>query len=51
MLKVGIIGYGYWGPNVARNFNSCERAGIVSICDLEEKRLRLAKTTYPYIKT
>jgi len=50
MIRVGIIGYGYWGPNVARNFNSCDRAEIVSICDLEKKRLDLAKTTYPFIR-
>jgi len=51
MINVGIIGYGYWGPNVARNFNACERAQIVSICDLNQKRLNLAKTTYPFIET
>jgi len=50
MIKIGIIGYGYWGPNVARNFNACENAKLVSICDLDEKRLKLAKSTYPFIK-
>jgi len=51
MIKVGVIGFGYWGPNVARNFNSCERAQLVSICDIDEKRLGRAGTTYPFIKT
>jgi len=50
MINVGIIGYGYWGPNVARNFNVCEGAKLVSICDLNEKRLNFAKSNYPFIK-
>jgi predicted dehydrogenase len=50
MLNLGIIGYGYWGPNVARNFHSCQTAKLVSICDLNENRLKLAKSTYPFIK-
>ena len=51
MIRIGIIGYGYWGPNIARNFNACQGAKLVSICDLDEKRLNLAKSTYPFIKT
>ena len=50
MLNLGVIGYGYWGPNVARNFYSCKGAKLVSICDLKEDRLRLAQSTYPFIK-
>jgi len=51
MLNLGIIGYGYWGPNVARNFYSCQGAKLVSICDLSEDRLKLAQSTYPFIKS
>jgi len=51
MINVGIIGYGYWGPNVARNFNACKKANLISICDLDEKRLQLAQSHYPFIKT
>lgn len=50
MINVGIIGYGYWGPNVARNFNSSKGAKLIAICDLNEKRLNLAKSNYPFIK-
>jgi len=50
MLNLGIIGYGYWGPNVARNFYGCRGAKLVSICDLKENRLKLAQSTYPFIK-
>ena len=50
MVKVGIIGFGYWGPNVARNFNISSGTELVSICDLSEQRLQLAKSVYPFIK-
>jgi len=51
MINIGIIGYGYWGPNVARNFNSCDGAALIGICDLSEKRLNIAKLLYPFVKT
>jgi predicted dehydrogenase len=50
MINLGVIGYGYWGPNVARNLNSCGAANLVAICDLNEKRLNLAKSTFPFIR-
>jgi predicted dehydrogenase len=50
MINLGVIGYGYWGPNVARNFNNCGDAKLVTICDLNEKRLKLAKSTFPFIR-
>ena len=50
MINVGIIGYGYWGPKVARNFNFCKGAKLISICDLNEKRLNFAKLDYPFVK-
>ena len=51
MIKVGVIGYGYWGPNVARNFNACEEVKLIAICDLNQKRLKLAQSNFPFIKT
>ena len=50
MINVGVIGYGYWGPNVARNFNACQSVKLTSISDVSEKRLKLAETHYPFIK-
>jgi len=50
MINVGIIGYGYWGPNVARNFYASKGSNLISICDLNDKRLNLAKSNYPFIK-
>jgi predicted dehydrogenase len=50
MIDVGVIGYGYWGPNVARNFHACSGVRLTSVCDASEKRLGLAQTHYPFIK-
>jgi len=50
MINLGIIGYGYWGPNVARNVNNCRGINLVSICDINESRLKLAELTYPFVK-
>jgi len=51
MIKIGVIGYGYWGPNVSRNVHVCERAQLVSICDPDEKRRKKAQSTFPFVKT
>lgn len=33
MIRVGVIGFGYWGPNIVRNFNAVDNAGVVAVCD------------------
>ena len=50
MLNIGVVGYGYWGPNVARNFHGTGGAKLVAVSDLSEKRLGLAQNHYPFIK-
>jgi predicted dehydrogenase len=50
MINIGIIGFGYWGPNVARNFNSCTGAKLTAISDTNESRLKVVKATYPSVK-
>jgi predicted dehydrogenase len=51
MLKIGIVGYGYWGPNVARNFQTAAGAQLTAISDVSEKRLNLAQSHYPSVRT
>lgn len=46
MVNIALIGYGYWGPNVARNIFESKMSNLVSICDKKEKRLQLAKDKY-----
>lgn len=49
MIKIGIIGFGYWGPNVVRNFQSTENAKVVSICDKKKDALGRARKRHPNI--
>ena len=45
-----IVGFGYWGPILARNFQSSLQFHIYSICDSSEINLKKAKNIYPNIK-
>jgi predicted dehydrogenase len=49
-LSVGLIGYGYWGPNLARNIQQNSDLALVAICDQNMKRLADATTAYPQVK-
>jgi predicted dehydrogenase len=49
MLKIGVIGFGYWGPNIVRNFNAVDGAKVVAVCDLNADLLKKAKANYPAI--
>ena len=40
MIQVGVIGYGYWGPQIARNFHSLEDCEVSVICDKKPGRSR-----------
>jgi hypothetical protein len=48
-LRVGIIGYGYWGPNLTRNFSELAGSDLIAIADLNEERLKQALLKYPQI--
>ena len=50
-LKIGIIGYGYWGPNLTRNFFEIPMADLVAIADMKNDRLQRAKNVYPSVYT
>lgn len=47
MINIGVVGYGYWGPNVARNFNDTPGARVVAISDADERSLLRAEQSYP----
>lgn len=51
MIGVGIIGYGYWGPNLVRNFVETPDCRVVSVSDLRTDRLALVTSRYPHIAT
>lgn len=50
-FKAAVVGLGYWGPNLARNFQSSGDYELVGLCDLDEKRLERAAPAYPGAKT
>src|SRR5438128_2551161 len=47
MIRIGVIGYGYWGPNVVRNFNSLDEGSVDAICDINPVALNRARHAYP----
>jgi predicted dehydrogenase len=49
MMGIGVIGYGYWGPNIVRNFNSIDSARVVALCDGSQDALNRARKAYPHI--
>lgn len=51
MIRIGVIGYGYWGPNLVRNFFESKHAQVTRVCDLREDRLALVGSRYPTICT
>jgi predicted dehydrogenase len=49
MIKIGIIGYGYWGPNLVRNFNGNKNFQVVKVADSRQERLNLLQRNFPAI--
>jgi predicted dehydrogenase len=50
VIRVALIGYGYWGPNHARVFNELPNCKLVYICDKQNAKLQKAKQKYPNLK-
>jgi predicted dehydrogenase len=46
-VRVGVIGYGYWGPNIVRNFQGLDGCDLVAVCDKNPAALRRAERNYP----
>ena len=42
-LRVGVIGYGYWGPNVLRNLHALEACEVAALCDQNPAALQKAR--------
>jgi len=49
-IRFGVIGYGYWGPNVVRNLQSLENCQLAAICDKDPSALRRAGRLYPGVE-
>lgn len=48
-IQVGVIGYGYWGPNIVRNLQRLEGVSVAGICDQNPASLRRAGQAFPAI--
>jgi predicted dehydrogenase len=46
-VRVGVIGYGYWGPNVARNLAALDNCQLAAVCDKNPASLKRAQRAYP----
>lgn len=49
-VRIGVLGYGYWGPNLVRNFSMAEGCEIAAICDPAADRAALAKKAHPSVR-
>ena len=50
MIRMGVIGYGYWGPNLVRNLFEVPDTQVVAVSDMREDRLRLVASRYPSVR-
>lgn len=49
MIRIGVIGYGYWGPNIVRNFHTHDSSEVVLVCDKSPKCHERLKKAHPAI--
>ena len=50
-VRIGVVGAGYWGPNIIRNFYQIPTCEMARCCDLDEKRLTHMRNLYPGVQT
>jgi predicted dehydrogenase len=51
MIGIGVVGYGYWGPNLVRNFAETAESRVVAVSDVRPDRLALVRQRYPQVET
>ena len=50
MIRIGVIGLGYWGPNLVRCFDSIRDCRVTAVCDLNTQRLSRIHEQFPHIR-
>ncbi len=50
MIRLAVVGFGYWGPNIVRNFNRIPNVQVTWVCDVNKKAAANAITSYPTTK-
>jgi predicted dehydrogenase len=51
MIQVGVIGYGYWGPNIVRNLHGLDSTSVAAVCDKSPAALARVRKSYPGVAT
>jgi predicted dehydrogenase len=51
MIGIGVIGYGYWGPNLVRNFAECKGCRVIGVADTRPERRAIVEARYPGVRT
>src|ERR1700736_3639899 len=51
LIGIGVVGYGYWGPNLVRNFANSESLRVVGVSDLDPAKLAVSKRLHPEVVT
>ena len=49
-VRFGVVGYGYWGPNIVRNLHALQESEVVAVCDKRSDALGRAQRTYPGLR-
>ena len=47
MIRIGVIGYGYWGPNIVRNLHGLDSTRVEMVCDKSPAALNRVRKAYP----
>src|SRR5580704_19053545 len=50
LIKFGVVGYGYWGPNVVRNLDRLDETKVVAVCDKSPAAQRKVAKAYPEVR-
>ncbi len=50
MINIGVVGYGYWGPNLVRNFAETPGANLAAVADLDPRKLEVVSKRFPAVK-
>ena len=51
LINIGIVGYGYWGPNLVRNFAETPGAHVAAVADLDAEKLAIVNRRFPTVRT
>ena len=51
MIRVGVVGYGYWGPNIVRNLFALDSVSVEAVCDKSQAALARVRKSYPKVMT